>query len=134
MLPKGTGIAAPVLIRETERPSRTYRVIRETGRISGSADGLEAVRQAVYCILNTERYDWLVFSWNYGVELKDLYGRPAPFVKSELKRRIREALMQDRRIRGVGEFAFSQERGILRVSFMVYSALGDFRMDKEVAV
>lgn len=134
MLPKSTGTVVPVSLRETERPSRTYGIVRETGRISGSVDSLEAVRQAVYCILNTERYDHLIFSWNYGVELKDLYGRPAPFVKSEVKRRIREALLQDKRVRDVGGFVFRQERGLLKVSFTVHSTLGDLQMDKEVAV
>lgn len=134
MLPKTTGTVVPVSLREKERPSRTYGIVRETGRISGIVDSLEAVRQAVYCILNTERYDHLIFSWNYGVELKDLYGRPAPFVKSEVKRRIREALMQDKRVRDVGGFVFRQERGLLKVSFTVHSTLGDLQMDKEVAV
>ena len=35
-------------------------------------DETEAVRQAAIKILNTERYENEIYSWNYGIELKDL--------------------------------------------------------------
>lgn len=35
-------------------------------------DGMEAVKQAVYKILQTERYKYVIYDWNYGVELEDL--------------------------------------------------------------
>ena len=41
------------------QPNRTYSLV--TG---GVIDGLDAVKQAIYCILNTERYEYLIYSWN----------------------------------------------------------------------
>ena len=50
-------------------PSRTFRMNHNSLTIIGTIDQIQAVEQAVYLILNTERYEWLIHSWNYGVEL-----------------------------------------------------------------
>lgn len=115
-----------------EQPSRTYWI--RDGTINGKTDRLEAMRQAVYCILNTERYDSLIYSWNYGVELKDLFGKPMGYVKSVLKRRITEALTQDGRIKSVGGFSFEEAGRNLAVAFTVHTIWGDFEAGKEVQV
>ncbi|PKB52280.1 hypothetical protein CRH03_25395 [Clostridium sp. HMb25] len=114
-----------------DRPSKTYRFQAE--QITGYADGLEAVKQAALCILNTERYDWLIYSWNYGVELKGLFGKPMGLVKSKLKKRIKEALMQDDRIQSVDAFLLRPGRK-LAVSFTIHTKFGDIEVAKEVKV
>ena len=70
------------------RPSLTYQMEMDSHRIRGYTDGLEAVRQAVYKIIMTERYQYIMYSWNYGIELQDLFGEPVTYVCPELKRRI----------------------------------------------
>ena len=115
-----------------EQPSKTYRFQAE--KITGYADGLEAVRQAIFCILNTERFDYLIYSWNYGIELKGLFGKPMGLVKSKLKKRIREALMQDDRIRGVDAFSFETNGRKLLATFQVHTKYGDVAAAKEVKV
>ena len=114
-------------------PSKTYRLIsggEKTGRIQGKTDGLDALRQTIYCILNTERYRYPIYSWNYGVELEGLFGRPVSYVKSELKRVIREALLQDDRITEVDNFEFEAHGKKLHVSFLIHTIFGD--LDWEV--
>lgn len=76
----------------------------------GSCDGLEAIKQAVYLILNVERYRYVIYSSNYGVEFDDLLGKPVPYVLPELKRRIEEALTQDDRITSVDGFEFKTKK------------------------
>lgn len=134
MLPKKTGIEVPRVLRKMERPSKTFGMDFQNGRIRGTVDRLEAVKQTVFCILNTERYDCLIYSWNYGVELKDLTGRPMPYVKTEIKRRIQEALLQDDRIRSVDGFLFAQNGRKLNVQFTVHTSLGDFQAEKEAVI
>lgn len=116
------------------RPSRTFRVDMERKRIDGVVDGLEAVEQAVFCILSTERFEWLIYSWNYGAELNALFGTSMGLVKSRIKKRIKEALMQDDRIRGVDAFLFTRQGRKLHVRFTVHTSFGDFNSDKEVEV
>lgn len=73
-------------------------------------DGKEAVRQAIYLILNTERYAWLIHSWNYGVELHSLIGQDPDFCIPEIERCVREALLQDDRITAVDDFSLKSTR------------------------
>lgn len=117
-----------------KQPSKTFRLDMENKRIIGMTDGLEAVRQAVYCILNTERFDWLIYSWNYGVELKELFGKPLSLVKAKIKKRIKEALEQDDRIQSVDSFSFDSYEGKLLVRFQVHTSMGEIEAEKEVSI
>lgn len=115
-------------------PSKTYRLDQNRNCIVGYTDGLDAVKQAIYCILNTERYEYLIYSWNFGIELKRLFGKPIGFVKSELKRVIREALTQDDRILGVDGFLFEVSGRKVTVTFTVHTRFGDITTGKEAVV
>lgn len=118
-----------------EQPSLTYRMQADGNTVRGYADGLEAMRQAVYKILSTERYRYPMYSWNYGVELLDLYGEPASYVCPELKRRITEALTWDERIESVDNFKFDfPKRGAIHVIFTVHTKFGDVPAEKEVDI
>ena len=133
MIPK-TDIDLTQDYEAARQPSRTYRLDMENNRISDMADGLEAVKQAVYLILNTERYWYPIYSWDYGVELNGLYGQPTGMVYPEIERCVAESLMQDDRITGVDGFSFEKERGTVRAFFTVHSIFGDIDTGKEVAI
>lgn len=113
--------------------SRQHRMDLDKGRILGTCDGLEAVRQSIYKILNTERYRYIIYSWNYGIELTDLYGKPTAYACPEIARRVKEALVPDDRITGVDAFAFdTSKRGVISVSFTVHTVWGE--LSEEMAV
>lgn len=115
-------------------PSKTYKMHIEKERINGSTDGLEAIAQACYKILNTERYDYAIYSWDYGVELRSLFGKAIPYVFSELPRRIREALIQDDRIVEVDDFQLSHQRGNVLAKFTVHTIFGDLKLERGVRI
>ena len=122
-------------------PSVQHRMIRskaENGtdnRIIGECDRLEAVKQAVYKILNTERYEHAIYSWDYGIELMDLFGESISYVEPELERRITEALLMDDRITDVDEFEFDiPKKGCVHVTFTVHTVFGDYSEEKVVNV
>ena len=125
-------------IEEVEYPSRTYKIeVRnsdEDDRINGHIDDLKAIQQAIYLILNIERYKYPIYSWDYGVELVDLMGKPIPYVISEIPRRITEALTQDSRITNVRDFEFEKNKSKLYVTFVVETTLGDISADLEVNI
>lgn len=116
------------------QPSLTYGLDIEKGRIFGKVDGIEAVKQAIYKILSTERYWHLIYSWNYGAELTSLIGQPASYAVSELKRRVTEALLQDDRVTGIDAFSFTTEKGKAQASFTVGTIFGDVAIEKEVNI
>jgi phage baseplate assembly protein W len=114
-------------------PSFTHKLNIERNRVVGYVDGKDAYRQAVYKILNTERYQYVIYSWNYGVEFQELIGKPIYYVVPELERRITEALMQDDRTVSVGNFSFdTSERGVVKVTFTAVSIYGDETMETNV--
>ena len=119
-------------IDESTEPSNTFFIDFEKGRISGFVDEREAVKQAIMLILNTERYKFLIYSWNYGVELEELIGTHPDIVEDEVERLISEALLQDDRITAVYDFEFGRSRDALLVNFKVDSIYGDIDIETEV--
>lgn len=118
-----------------EMPDYTYKMNIDSERIAGYVAALEAYKQAVYKILNTERYEHIIYSWDYGIELKDLFGQPIPYVVPELERRIIEAVMQDERTENVGNFDFdTSKKGVVAVKFTAESVLGSVEIEKEIAI
>ena len=103
-----------------EIPTPTPRIIMGKNRLMGSCDGLEAIKQAVYLILNVERYRYVIYSSNYGVEFDDLLGKPVPYVLPELKRRIEEALTQDDRITSVDGFEFETKKDTVHCLSLIH--------------
>lgn len=118
-----------------EQPTNTYQMQFENNLIRGYTDGREAMKQAILKILSTERYQYVMYSWNYGVELLDLYGEPISYICPELERRITEALTWDRRIKSVDNFEFdTSKKGEVLVTFTAHTIFGDVVAEKVVKI
>lgn len=126
-VPESQLIPPDAEIVNEQQPSRTYRIDFENGRIIGKTDGLEAVKQAVYKILQTDRYRYLIYSSDYGMEWEGIIGADPAFIRSELRRRITEALMQDDRIEAVQDFEFAFTGDTATVRFTVVSSFGSYQ-------
>ena len=101
--------------------------------IVGKVDGLEHLKQTIFWLLNTERYEYIIYDWNIGLETNDLYGMPVDYVCSELEYRIQDALSIDERIEEIYDFSFdTSQRGIILCQFKVISIYGEFTEEKEV--
>lgn len=131
MIPQ-RAINVELATEETPQTSRTYKI---TGnRIQGYTDGLEALKQAIYKMLNTERYEFPIYSFNYGIELENMIGKDPIYVQIELKRRIRECLLQDDRIISVDNFRFETNGDELLCTFDVRSIYGDVTISRGVTI
>lgn len=118
-----------------EQPSKNYKMNFDLSFINGFRDELDAMTQVVYKILNTERYQFVIYSHNYGIELLDLYGEPVSYVCPELERRITEALVQDDRINSVDDFSFDlSEKGKISVTFTVHTVFGNVEVERTVNI
>lgn len=101
--------------------------------ISGKVDGVEAVKQWCILALNTERYQYVMHSWSYGIELNDLYGMPVDYVCPELERRITECLKMNDKIEEVDNFVFDTSNPeIVIATFDVKTIYGEFTASKEM--
>ena len=103
-------------------------------RINGFIDEIESVKQAIYLILSTERYKYIIYSWDYGVELVDLIGKPIPYCMAEIPRRIKEALLVDNRIENVTDFQFEHIGKTLHTTFTVVTNVGNVETRLEVDI
>lgn len=131
-----------ILTEEITEPNffgKTYNVEfteddENANRVNGYIDDLESIKQAVYLILSTERYASIIYSWDYGVELVDLIGKPIPYCMAEIPRRITEALLVDNRIKDVIDFEFEHKGTKLHTTFTVVTDLGEIETGLEVDI
>ena len=102
------------------------------GRISCYTDEVDALIQSIYFILNTERYKFIIYSWDYGIELFDLFGKQMTYVIPEVERRVTEAIIQDNRVVEVTNFEFEPFGHKLHVKFDVISIYGTIQVEKTI--
>ncbi|MBO9600392.1 MAG: DUF2634 domain-containing protein [Cohnella sp.] len=101
-------------------PSRTYRLDWERGRVIGMVDGLEAVRQAAYKMLRTERFRHVIYSGNVGHSIRVGIGYQA-----ELQTLVAEALLVDDRVKDVSDFRSAMNGDAIEIGFTVVSIYGN---------
>ena len=123
------------------RPKRSFSVSAiadlsvRAGRVGGFCDETEAMKQAIYKILQTERFEYLIYSWNYGIELNAVVGKSFQVFASEIKRVIREALLADSRITDVTDFEVAQiDKRTASVKFTAETIFGEIPIESEVNV
>lgn len=133
MIPKFNFVVSD--IEDTVQSSKTYRIDSFNGRITRKIDELEAIKQAVFKILQTERFENVIYDASYGVELVGLIGKPKEFVKSDIERIIKEALSVDERILGIENFNIVDDvKENLKIEFKVNSIYGDIKLESEVTI
>src|SRR5690554_3102108 len=131
MIPKGL-VDTNINISEETNVSRTYKV-SET-KIQGFTDELKALEQAIFKELSTERYEYPIYSFSYGIDLQSLVGKDSTYVKIEIKRRIQECLMKDSRIKSVENFQLDVKGDEMLCTFDVISTYGEMTITREVNV
>ena len=121
------------LLLESDVPTRTYKVVN--GRIVGYVDSLDAMRQAVEKVLLTERFEYDIYTANYGVEFSDLIGESMDLVKAEIERVVAEALTVDDRITSIDNFEIlSETKNTMLIRFDVATIFGVLVFKQEVSV
>ena len=125
-------LTTDLVIQEQAFESRTYQL--SDTRIEGFVDELEALKQAIYKVLSTEKYEYPIYSFDYGIAWKELIGEEAAYVRAEMKRMIEEALQQDDRILEIDGFTFEFYEDGCKCTFEVQSIYGNIEMEKEVQV
>lgn len=125
---------------ETE-PSLTYgmqmnEVSDKDNTFLGTVDDVDAIKQAILKIINTERYEYEIYSWDYGIELQDLVGKSMTYVLSEIEQRIVDAVTADDRIESVEDFnAFVVDKHSIYISFKAITMQQDeIAIESEVEV
>lgn len=120
-------------IEEDVLPSLTWKLDEARGVIEQKIDSLEALKQALWLILQTERMEFEIYSADYGAELTELFGQPVPLVYVNLEEAIKEALLADDRVEAVTNFSFTRpEKNTILAVFTVRTAEGVLELNQEV--
>ena len=125
-------LTTDLVIQDQTYQNKTYQ-LSET-KIEGFVDELAALKQAIYKVLSTERYEYPIYSFDYGVAWKQLIGEDPPYVRAEMKRMIQETLLRDSRILDVDGFEFEFSGDACHCTFQVQSIYGEVEIEKEAEI
>ena len=123
-LPKDTvNLAQGVVFQEY--PTKTWYVNQNTGQVTGMADGYTAIKQAVEILFSVERFDWQIYTPNFGMQWNGLVGLNPDYVALEIQRRALDAISTDNRMTGIADFTYTVNGDSLTASFVVQTVYGD---------
>lgn len=105
-----------------------FSTMKMTGRI---VENLDAIEMWVQLALRTKRYEWLIFSWDYGEEYTDLlgYSYTKEYLDSEVERMITECVTQHPYITGIEDLTVEVEEEHLHITFTLITDFGEVEID-----
>lgn len=115
-------------------PSYTYHVDFENDRILGHCDELEAVAQMVRLCLTTEAYTYPIYPNGFGIQTRDLFGKPTTYVQIKIQARVEAALMGDDRVTEITNFRTAAKGDAVRVWFTLHTIYGDAEIDEIIEI
>lgn len=115
-----------------QQPYTTYKMNMESLRIEGLCDGKEALRQAIYKLIMTERASFLIYDRYYGISLVDLYGKNMGYASAVMRLRLEDCFKNDSRIKGISDLIMTKDRDSLKLKFTVNSIYGNMDFEMEV--
>lgn len=122
-------------IENSVQSSKTYKLDSFNGRITRKIDELESIKQAVFKILQTERFENVIYDANYGVELAGFIGKPKDFVKNDIERTIKDALLADERILNIENFNIIDDiKDNFKIEFKINSIYGNIDFESVVRI
>ncbi|WP_053983800.1 DUF2634 domain-containing protein [Niameybacter massiliensis] len=125
-------------ILDEKRIPIEYGIDFETGKLTGrTVKGKEAIKVWIYKALMTERYKYLIYTWDHGVELEELISKnfDREFIESEVERYIKEALLVNEYIKEINNFHVTFEKTLLTCDFTVVTEFGEVHIhDKRTNV
>lgn len=134
LIPQSDRSLLEVDMKNNIMPSKTFYIDFESKKILGMVDDKKAMEQSIYLALKTGRYNYLIFSWNYGEEINKLVGKPKDLARAELPRLLNECLLVDDRISAIEDLIITEFEEGLHVSFTAVTLHGDISIESEVKV
>ena len=118
-----------------EKPSRTYKLDLEKGRIAGTIDGIEAVNQAIKKAILTPRFKCLIYDNQYGSEVQEavIANDATPeYTEAVIPGFIKDALKPDTRILDVHDFQFEFKGDGAYIYFKVETIFGETEFEEVI--
>ena len=118
-----------------EKPSLTYKLDLDKGRIVGTVDGLEAVNQAIRKAIITPRFKCLIYDNQYGSEIEatviDKDATPE-LIEAVIPGFVKDALKPDTRRLKVYDFAFEFKGESAYIFFRADTIFGETEFEEVI--
>lgn len=108
--------------------SKEYQIDFATGQLTGTlVEGLEAIRIWAFLAINTARYRYDIYSWDYGCEIEDMIGQSLTqeYLDTEIPRVIEECLMVNPHIKSISNISIALIDDKLSGSFTINTDYGE---------
>lgn len=128
-------IAIGTVEEEQEKPSLTYRLDLDAGRIVGRVDGLDAVEQAIRKAIITPRFRCLIYDNQYGSEIEDaIISKDATpeYIEAATEGFIRDCLKPDSRVLDVHDFSFEFKGDAAYIFFRADTVFGETEIEEVI--
>lgn len=119
------------LVEDLPQPTE-YEIDFSTGELTGRiVKDIEAIKTWIYLALNTPRYRYSIFSWNYGSECEELIGQQytQDAVESEIQRMTEECLLECPYISEIESIETRYENTNLIINVTVQTDYGDITQE-----
>ena len=112
-----------------------YEIDFETGQLTGrKVKGKEALKVWIWLCLQTQRFKWPIYTWDYGIDIEQYVGQAVTeeFVELDLEGEIREALTINPHISDVVDFKASIQGSKITVRFTAVTDQGEVEMHENL--
>lgn len=107
-------------------PNNEWIVSFGDGTNSGEGSNIKTIEQAIHFAFETGRFKYPIMGSNFGITLDDLIGTDYSYIRSEIARRLTDAISIDDRVIGINDFKYEKLDGSsLKVTCSVKTILGD---------
>lgn len=120
-------------IEESKIP-KEYEIDFKTGQLTGRiVKGAEAIKVWIWLVLQTARYRYYIYSWDYGNEFEELIGRgySEEYINAEAQRMTEDCLLVNENIESITDFSVGMENDQLTISFTANTIYGTIQFDNE---
>lgn len=121
-------------MEEVIKPPREYGIDFKTGQLTGEiVEGKEAIKVWIWLVLQTPRYRYYIYTWDYGNEFEDLIGKgyTEEYTEAEAQRMTEDCLLVNENIQNITEFSVNMEGSALTVSFTANTIYGEIEFRDE---
>ena len=118
-----------------ERPSKTYKLDLDRGRIAGYVDEQEAVQQAIRKALLTPRFKCLIYDHQYGSEVEEAVtanDATREYIEAAVPEFVRDALRPDTRVLDVYDFTFELKDDKAYIGFVADTIFGKVSIEEVI--
>jgi Protein of unknown function (DUF2634). len=108
-----------------------YGIDYETGELTGEiVEKDEAIKVWIYNALRIQRYNHVIYSWDYGNELNDLVGQTYDQEELEVtaKAMVEDCLSINEYINSIDDFTAGIDKDTLKISFTANTIFGEVKV------